>query len=261
MIEIKFSKKEIKKNLKVPIENIVIKKSLSSTNTVLKSKANIYGDKTVLLAESQTKGRGRTGNNFFSPRGGLYMSVLLKKDLPKDLLCITPAAACAVRKAIFEVTGKPTLIKWVNDLYLNEKKVCGILAETTQISKNSEKPCCVLGIGINIEKPSKGFPPELCGAGTLFEENETIHPNLKNLLCAEILNNFFEILKKDKSEYLAEYKKYSFLENKNLLCNFGGKVITGRYLNIDEDFSLILKNENNEKVKLSSGEVKIKKWC
>lgn len=259
VIEIKFLQEEIKKHLKVPIKNIITKKSLSSTNTVLKSMAEEYADRTVLTAEVQTNGRGRTGNTFFSPKGGLYMSVLLKNSLPKDLLCITPAAACAVRRAIFETTKKSPLIKWVNDLYLNEKKICGILAETSRISKGGEI-YCVLGIGINIETPPGGFVKEAGSAGALFEEGEAVPENLKNRLCAEILNNFFEILKEDKREYLSEYKKHSFLENKTLLCLSGEKSITGQYGGIDEDFNLILKTADGEEIKLSSGEVKIKNW-
>ena len=122
-----------------------------STNLRLKEMCR-SGDKRLqlLCADHQTAGRGRLGRSFLSPeKTGVYMSLLL--PLPKDDLPLTIRAAVAVCRAVEEVTGKHLLIKWVNDLFLNRKKVCGILAEGVE-------DMAVLGIGLNVKMPRGGFP-------------------------------------------------------------------------------------------------------
>lgn len=242
---------------------IIIKDQVSSTNTVLKEMAsNSCESRTVLIAKSQTNGRGRTGNSFFSPKNGIYMSLLLKNDdLPKDnLFYITPAAACAVRRAIFKISQKNVLIKWVNDLYLNEKKICGILAETSLCGQKRDERYCVLGIGLNVFLPDGGFPKDLKTAGSIFEKDEKFSNDFASKICAEILNNIFEILNSSPKNLIDEYKKYSFLKNKELECEINGKKIKGKYFDINSDFSLVIKTDDNGFLTLSSGEVKIANW-
>ena len=119
---------------------------------------------TVLCSERQTAGRGRLGRSFVSSEGGLYLSILLKREEPlSQLLHVTPMAAIAVRRAILDLY--PTLqvdIKWINDLQIRGKKVCGILTEV------APQGGIIIGIGINCNTPS--FPEELRAiAGSLRE--------------------------------------------------------------------------------------------
>ena len=127
-----------------------------STNTRLKewAREGRIAAPYVLTADSQTAGRGRLGRRFVSPPGtGLYMSILIAPPKNTDAGKITVLAAVAVCRTIHELTGLQPKIKWVNDLFLRGKKVCGILAE--KINEG-----VIVGIGINVESPPGGFPPE-----------------------------------------------------------------------------------------------------
>lgn len=256
------SAEKIKSYLNTPINKILIKESISSTNTVLKNMADEgCEDKTLLIALSQTNGRGRIGNGFYSPKSGLYMSILIKDACALKNICyITPAAACAMRRAVFDVTGKSPLIKWVNDLYLKEKKICGILAESSLNPKTQQPDYCVLGVGINLVVPDGGFPDNLKKAGTVYESSETLPPDLRSRVCAEFLNNFFRLICENKELFADEYRKYSFLNGKRLCFTFCGEETFGTAEDTDSEFRLIVRKDNGEIIKLSSGEVKIKEW-
>ena len=115
----------IKQHLKNPHLDISVFSSVTSTNTILKEMAE-QGAKegTVIIAEEQTAGRGRTGKQFYSPKGtGIYISILLRPDKPaEESLFLTTSAAVATARAIEDVSDKRALIKWVNDIYLEDKK-------------------------------------------------------------------------------------------------------------------------------------------
>ena len=141
-----------------------VQTEVTSTNTLLKAQAEQGAPEgTVLIAESQTAGKGRLGRHFTSPPGtGIYFSLLLRPHCTAEKsLFITTTAAVAVCEAIEQVTGLNPQIKWVNDVYLNEKKVCGILTEASVDFENGGLNWAVLGIGINIAVPEEGFPEEI----------------------------------------------------------------------------------------------------
>lgn len=152
---------------------IHIFKTLESTNLTAKKMA-LEGAPagSVIIAEEQTRGRGRMGRSFYSPPGrGIYMSFILKPrfDASKAVL-ITTAASVAVCRAIEKVTGVSCFIKWVNDIYADGKKVCGILTEAVTDFETGQIEHIVLGIGINYGTASGEFPEELAGiAGSLFQ--------------------------------------------------------------------------------------------
>ena len=150
--------------------------TVTSTNTLLRELAQQDAPEgTVVLANAQTAGRGRCGRVFYSPcRSGIYMSLLLRPKLPvEETLFITAAAAVSAADAINAAAGVRTRIKWVNDIYLQERKVCGILTEGALDLENGMLRYAVLGIGINIAPPEDGFPPELSGiAGSLFPDGQ-----------------------------------------------------------------------------------------
>ncbi len=137
--------------------------SLPSTNrTAVQAARAGAGEFYTVVAKSQTEGRGRMERSFFSPTGGTYFSTVLRPQCGFEQFGrITPVAAVAVHRAVLQVLGIPLQIKWINDLLLDGKKVCGILAESG-VDVNG-KPYVVLGIGINTAQVE--FPPELaCSA-------------------------------------------------------------------------------------------------
>lgn len=128
---------------------------------------------TVVTADSQTSGRGRMGRKFESPGGkGIYLSIILRPEFsPQIALFTTTAAAVAVSEAIYEVTGKETGIKWVNDIYIDGKKICGILAEAELNPKTSQFDFVILGIGINFNTVNSDFSKSVIerGVGSIYE--------------------------------------------------------------------------------------------
>ena len=130
-----------------------ILETVDSTNDEAKKiAARQKAEGCVILAECQTRGKGRQGRSFYSPRGtGIYMSLILdpSREQSRPAL-ITTAAAVAVSEAIEEVTGKRTGIKWVNDVFADGKKVCGILTEGAFDGQSERLKYAVLGIGINV---------------------------------------------------------------------------------------------------------------
>ena len=188
---------------------LLIKKTVTSTNEVLKEevkKSLVKGEtckKIALIADSQTNGRGRLGRSFYSPSGtGLYLSCILPIDDNAEYpISLTAATGVAVCRSIEKVLGISPKIKWVNDLYLGDKKICGILAEAVNDSESGKIAAIVIGIGINCT--TEDFPKELINAGSLCC-GEYDFPRLK--LAEVILNEIDKVL---TEEFIEEYKRRS----------------------------------------------------
>ena len=174
-----------------------VQTEVTSTNTLLKAQAEQGAPEgTVLIAESQTAGKGRLGRHFTSPPGtGIYFSLLLRPHCTAEKsLFITTTAAVAVCEAIEQVTGLNPQIKWVNDVYLNEKKVCGILTEASVDFENGGLNWAVLGIGINIAVPEEGFPEEIRSiAGAIFDGPCPVE--MRSRISAAVISRFFALYK------------------------------------------------------------------
>ena len=172
-----------------------VQTEVTSTNTLLKAQAEQGAPEgTVLIAESQTAGKGRLGRHFTSPPGtGIYFSLLLRPHCTAEKsLFITTTAAVAVCEAIEQVTGLNPQIKWVNDVYLNEKKVCGILTEASVDFENGGLNWAVLGIGINIAVPEEGFPEEIRSiAGAIFDGPRPVE--MRSRISAAVISRFFAL--------------------------------------------------------------------
>ena len=144
------SEEAIRLGLNKKAVKIEVKREIPSTNQYLKQKGieEEYEEGSVVVAESQSAGKGRRGRHFYSPgKCGLYMSVLLKpKKTAQESLKITAAAAVAVCRAVEKVCKVSLGIKWVNDLYLGEKKVCGILTEAVSDFETGDIELVVVGI-------------------------------------------------------------------------------------------------------------------
>ena len=135
---------------------------IDSTNRYLKELAATGAPEgTVVIANKQSAGRGRLGRSFFSPEEkGIYMSILLRPEIELErAVLITSMAAVAVARAVERVSTIPAQIKWVNDIFINRKKVCGILTEAGINTEKGSLDYAVLGIGVNVG--SMEFPAEL----------------------------------------------------------------------------------------------------
>lgn len=255
---------EIYKRLKPSASCVRIdfRESVTSTNTVAKELAeNGAHEGTTVIAEQQSAGKGRLGRNFHSPKGsGLYISVILRpKFSAEESLSITTAAAVAVSAAIDSVTGKSSKIKWVNDVYLNGYKVCGILTEAAIDLKNSSLRYAVLGIGVNVKEPDGGFSEDIKNiAGALYRDK--LPYGTANALAAEILNRFFGFYNKlSDHTFMLEYKERSLLTGMKIHFNQGEECYSGNVLDIDDDAKLLVKLENGTVTAFSAGEISVDK--
>ncbi len=179
---------------KVDPELITIYDELESTNKTARSMATFDAPHgSVIISKIQTGGTGRKKRHFSSPKGGIYMSIILRPENLKmsDYSLITPFAGVCVSKAIEKTTLKSPSIKWLNDLYIKDKKICGILAEAGTDFDTGDLQYIVLGIGINFSSDPYDFPPEIRKTvGSLFGKGEETVS--RNKLIAEILNSVLE---------------------------------------------------------------------
>lgn len=231
--------------------------TIDSTNTYLKNniRKDIYKPGLV-LADRQSMGRGRLGRNFESPQGtGIYMSILIPYDkLTDKILLITSMTAVALVSAIRELTDKKPLIKWVNDIYLNNKKICGILAESVTDSKG--RLCVVVGIGINFMSPKEGFSKEVEQiAGALYEGEADIS---RNELAAGIVNEFLGLYKDiEKGTFMEKYRKWSLVIGKDVRFLRGDIWREGKARDIQNDGSLVVECEDGLH-ELNTGEITLR---
>ena len=234
---------------------------IGSTNDYLREKAaKGKGEGYAVVAGAQTRGKGRTGRSFYSPADtGIYLSLLLRpKDCgPAQAVKFTTMAAVAACEAIEKVSHRSPQIKWVNDIYIDGKKVSGILTEASVSLENGSLEYVLLGIGINVYPPEKGFPQELREtAGSVFQERKS---DGKNQLTAGFLNRLMEIYTKEETgEYAEEYRKRSMVLGKRIqiLTPEGEK--GARALEIDKDCRLLVEYEDGNRELLRAGEIRIR---
>lgn len=209
----------------------------------------------VFLADEQTAGYGRYGRDFQSPaQSGIYLSLLLApmQDL-RQVGLLTTATATAVMRAIRKTTGIQVDIKWVNDLYLNRKKVCGILSEAVSDMETQQITSLVVGIGIDFYLPNSQLPVDLqAKVGSLFQTTPTV---TRNQLIAAILTEFFALYPHyANGEFLTEYRAHSFLIGRRVTLQIGERTIDGEVTNIDDQGQLCLATPTGP-LTLNAGEV------
>lgn len=234
-------------------------KTIDSTNTFAKSLAQLgalHG--TVVISEFQANGRGRLERNFYSPSNtGIYMSIILRPKLSMEMApLITSCAAVAIAKAIENVAGVHTKIKWVNDIYANGKKLVGILTEAGMDFESGTLEYAVVGIGINVSTAK--FPEELKKVATslALESSKSFS---RSELIAEILNVFEEYFDNIASkEFLSEYISLSNVIGKEITVIGSGNSYPAIALSIDENARLIVKTLDGEERVLNSGEISIR---
>ena len=236
--------------------------SITSTNTVLKAMAeNGAEEGFCLIAAEQTAGRGRLGRSFYSPPdSGLYMSLLLRPGLQAaDATAVTAGAAVAVAEAVESLAPVKAEIKWVNDVYVEGRKVCGILTEASVDGMSGQVNYLVVGIGINTRIPDGGFPEDLRSiAGSAFGQQDI--PELRSRLAAEVLNRLTEYTSRlQQKEWFEEYRRRSMVLGKKIFILEPGKEPgSAEAIDLDRDFALLVRTENGELRRLNSGEVSIR---
>ena len=239
---------------------VILLDTVASTNDIAKNlavKGEAHGS--LVIAKSQTNGRGRMGRSFISSsKNGLYFSFILRPRISADKsLNITVICAVALAKAIEETSGVGAKIKWVNDIYLNEKKCAGILTEAQLNPNCTALDFCVVGVGVNVSTPKDGFDEEIADIATAIYE-KSAPCGYKTKLLEAFFKHFFNYYSKIESkEFMLEYKNRSNLIGKDVDVYVGEKITRGTVVDIDGDARLVVKTEDGKK-SFSSGEARVR---
>ncbi|MCH5317579.1 MAG: biotin--[acetyl-CoA-carboxylase] ligase [Eubacterium sp.] len=226
---------------------------VDSTNTQAKRLIDGGENDTFLVtADRQTAGRGRQGKSFYSPaRTGIYMTLAVHPNTRlKNAVTATTAAAVAVCRAIERLTEVKPRIKWVNDVYCRNRKICGILTEAITDFELGIVTSIVVGIGININTAS--FPEDVENAGAL-------NANVKRAeLIGAVADELLNIIFGDYSDFIEYYRSHSMILGKNINYIEKGRVTPAVAVEIDETGGLVVKNADGEIKTLRSGEISIR---
>ena len=226
-------------------------KKVGSTNDYLKSlPQKALREGFCVVADEQIGGKGRLGRKFFSPKGGLYFSILLKPASQEQLDKLTLIAAVATVDAVKSVCGDDASIKWVNDIYIGGKKCSGILAETTE----NLKGFAIVGIGVNIGDQTLDESIKDIATGVTKKDKNT-----RWELLATILANFKKLyVNFDAKSVVEHYKNRCSTIGKTVrVFENDGREYTAQAVDIDQNGHLVVRIENQEPKALYSGEVKI----
>lgn len=243
------SKEKISSLIKNPVE-VLVYDTVTSTNDIAKDLCKKTEKCILVAAEGQTNGRGRQGKNFFSPKGsGLYFSIVFNSDSPAfELTGITCAVGVACARAIKKLTSLDAKIKWVNDIYIDDKKVCGILVQS--VSERGIVKKLVIGVGINVS--TIDFPEDIKSiAASLGREVD------RNILAAEITNNISDLIFEDPAKYICEYKELSNVIGKDIKYLKDNLWHEAHAVDIDGKGGLVVL-ESGEQITLTSGEITVR---
>lgn len=252
---------EIKSRLRGEIgREIFFYDTVVSTNAVASEIAAKTLEGAVVLADTQSKGRGRLGRVWLSPPGvSIYMSIILKPDIkPMDATLITVMSSVACATALRKVTGLNVTIKWPNDLIIQKKKLCGILTELK--TERNKIIFAVAGIGINVNTDINEFPEDMKHLATSLK-NETGIVYSRTEIAAETLNEmdrWYKTLKvMDRDALLSEWKRLSSTLGREVMVVTGQGTLTGFALDLDSEGMLMIKLASGEVKRISSGDVTI----
>lgn len=246
------SVQEIKKYANNFICEVIVLETVNSTNTYAKEILSaLNGSPAIVTARHQSAGRGRLGRSFFSPKDtGIYMSIVLKPSVSPATV-ITSAAAVAVCQVCEQLTGTMPKIKWVNDIFLNNKKICGILTEGIFNAKGS-LDTAIVGIGINFN--TTAFPDDIKDiAGSLMPQNVS-----KERIIGSVADRLHSLLQKGNTVIMEEYKKRLMVLGKTVSYELSGVTKSGVAIDINEVGNLIVETATGIDT-LSCGEISLKK--
>ena len=213
---------------------------------------------TAVAANAQRAGRGRAGRKFFSPAGtGVYVSVVIRNvGNYSDLLVVTPAAAVAAARAVEDVFGISTRIKWVNDLYLDGKKVCGILTQSLTDGEGKITGA-VTGIGINV---TGEMPEELKDKARSLKES--VSEEERDRLIGRVIARLGEVSEQLSSrEFMDEYRERSCVLGREVVFEKDNITMSGTAERIDDDGALYVRcRGGGSSVRINSGEISLQSW-
>lgn len=231
-------------------------KSLTSTQDKAKEFAKKGLSNLVIVADAQTRGRGRFKRKWYSEKGGLWMSILVKPSNTSNLQYLTFAAAVAVVKSIKKIANLKTNIKWPNDVHYKGKKLCGILTEGIFGNENY----VIVGIGLNVNQTS--FPNEI---KNIVISLKMIRKKIfdKKIFLKNIIEKFSIFYEKSYNknkfdEILKIWKKFSDTINKSVTVITKTKKLDGKVIDIDKDCNLLLKLKNNKIIKVIEGDINVR---
>jgi BirA family transcriptional regulator, biotin operon repressor / biotin---[acetyl-CoA-carboxylase] ligase len=247
---------ELKDGLKTRFlgKDVFAYESLDSTNdTAYKLAENGEKEGTIVVAERQKKGRGRQGRNWLSPKGGIYLSCILRPEIePKEVAKITLVSAVALCISIREIANIQAMIKWPNDIIIKGRKVCGILTEMK--AEQDKVDFLIVGIGVNVDTHLNLLPK---GATSLVKESENKFSKVA------LTKRIFENLE----HYVLLFKKEGFKkvreEWRDLSATVGHRVkihchdgrIEGQALDVDKDGALVVRLDSGIQKRILSGDV------
>ncbi len=251
---------------------IVYMHETGSTNDEAKALArssHLYPEGTVVLAERQTKGRGRLDRSWHSPPGGIYMSVILRPAIaPEEVPGLSLVAGYAVALTLRKDLGLPARIKWPNDVHIDGRKSAGILSEMSVGTEHLDRPevsYVVLGIGINANVNTKDLPAEIREMTASLKE-ELGHELDPNLLTASVLNNlepaYEDFAGKGLERILPELSSLLAYVNEPVILKSRTpgdlQKITGIFLGVDKEGRAVIE-VGNEKRPYSAGDLSLRR--
>ena len=237
--------------------------TVSSTNDLLKAMAEEgAAEGTVLVANEQTRGKGRLGRSFTSAAGkGIYLSAMLRPELaPEALLPLTGFVAEAMVRAVSRAAGAQAQIKWVNDLILNGKKLCGILTESA-FSAGGRLRYVVVGIGLNVNYETQDFPEELRPiAGSLRTELGRAFPlaPIAAAMIEELDALYTALLFNQTAPYLAAYREHCLTLNRDVQLLQNGTATPAHALDVDGSLGLLVRYPDGHESLVRFGEASVR---
>jgi len=222
---------------------------LNSTNAFALDRAKAgasHGE--VFLSDQQSQGRGRLDRTWYSPRGGLYLSILLKPQCsPREIPRLTLVAGAACSEALSKLTGQPIALKWPNDLHYQGKKLGGILSEAE--FKGSTVLCAVIGIGVNLQLDRTALPSELQDIAISLTEIDQ-HAWERSAVAAALLNHFETWYQKFAAgqwpAIVAWCDTHNVLKGRQVTLSIGDKSVTGLATGLDSEGHLMLRLASGE---------------
>lgn len=237
---------------------------IGSTSTFLKNKiiTQDVNPGHLVISSAQTQGLGRKGRSFYSPQNtGVYLSILLKPETStKTATLLTSAAAVSVCRAIEYISDTSPKIKWVNDIFIDEKKVAGILTQGNYNMEDNILDSVIVGVGINIYPPDKGFPEELNSTAGWVLDKEV--EDARNKYIAAFLVHFWKYYEElELKEFVTHYQDLSLIINRTItvLDHTSNKNhYQATALSIDNDCNLTIALDDGTTKILSAGEISLK---
>ena len=231
----------------------------STQSQAMKMASDGEEDGTVVIAQRQSKGRGRGGRTWVSPEGGIWLSVILRPRFDVSIMTLFPmAASLALSKAVKRSLGIQTELKWPNDLTLKGEKVAGMLVDVSLESNKIED--LVLGVGINFDIDVKNVKrllkgtPNFYGVASLTKNKKPRPKALVQAFLKELEDIYLRMNRGKTKEITREWTKVSSTIGRNVMISTVDGKISGRALRIDDDGALVI-SKNNRTARIMAGDV------